>query len=155
MRLLPGAALMLVSLLAVSGLLGSCAGTGVVSIESIHKKLDLFRSEIKKDRNAILTIKSRRVSRTGFYYIINSKGKVVFHPRPLLVGADFSRFYFVTEMLKKKEGCYSVNRGNSDQLMIFKPISNDEIICLSIPASEVSEPNLVCERFVNKNKQSE
>jgi len=152
MRLFPIAALLLVSLLAVSGLLGSCAGAGVVSIESIQKKLDLFSSEIQKDRNTILTIKKRRVSQTGFYYIINSEGKVVFHPRPLLVGADFSRFYFVAEMLKKREGCYSVNRGSSDQLMIFKPISSDEILCLSIPAHEVASQNLACERLTKKNK---
>ncbi len=145
-------ALVVAVLLAVSGLFGSCAGTGVVSIESIHKKLDLFCSEIQKDRNAILTIKNRRVSRTGFYYIINSEGKVVFHPRPLLIGADFSRFYFIAEMLKKKEGCYSVSKGSSEQLMIFKPVSSDEILCLSIPAHEVGTQNLACESLINKNK---
>ena len=145
-----GTSLKLFFLLTAFTLLFSCAGSSVVTLDSLNKKIVTFRAEIQKDRNAMVTIKNRKVARTGFYYIVNSGGKVVFHPRTLLIGADFSRFYFIKAMLKKREGCFSVPRGKNEQLMIFKPLNDDEIICLSIPASEVADQSLSCERVKNQ-----
>ncbi len=131
-------------------LAGACSVTGPVTVASIQKDVENFRSDIAKDRNAILSIKTRRVAKSGFYYIINGDGKIVFHPRPLLVGADFSRFLFVKEILKKREGCFFHSMGEVSQLMIFRQLNSDEILCLSIPSEEVHEENLTCENLLKK-----
>lgn len=127
-----------------------CMGTGPVTVASIQKDVESFRGEIEKDRNAILSVRHRRVARSGFYYIINSEGKIVFHPRPVLVGADFSRFYFVKEILKKREGCFFYSMGEISQLMIFRSLNSDEILCLSIPADEVHGDDLSCDNLLKK-----
>ncbi len=132
---------------------GACVGTGTVTVSSIQRDIEAFRSDIARDRNAILSIKTRRVARNGFYYILNGEGKIVFHPRPLLVGADFSRYFFVSEILKKREGCFYYSMGEVSQLMIFRPLNGDEILCLSIPAEEVGGSNLSCENLVQKQSK--
>ncbi|MFC1669794.1 hypothetical protein ACFL20_05325 [Spirochaetota bacterium] len=115
----------------------SCAGRSITDPLVISNDLNAVKKSINNDRNYILKIKNMRQGKSGFYYILDNDGKVIYHPHALLVGRSFKKFWFVKGILKNKSGCYRYVLGNREHLIFFDKLNKREIICLSIPSAEV------------------
>jgi len=123
-----------------------CSGITVVDENRINKDFNSMLEAVKKDRKNVYSIKDRRVGKTGFYYIINRNGLVVFHPQAVLIGSDFKRYWFIDEILEAGSGCISYSIGNMNQMVFFKPINKSEILCLSIDRNEIVGAPVNCSR---------
>ncbi len=47
---------------------------------------------------------SQTIGKTGYIYCIDSSGIAVEHPRPAVVGVNYSEFQFIREQIRRKEG---------------------------------------------------
>ncbi len=47
---------------------------------------------------------SQTIGKTGYIYCLDSSGLAVEHPRPAVVGVNFSAFPFIQEQIRRKEG---------------------------------------------------
>ncbi|NOX33228.1 MAG: response regulator [Deltaproteobacteria bacterium] len=101
-----------------------------------------YRSGLLSKAEAIKTIEeiflSQSVGISGYIYCINSKGIVTFHPNKKLIGSDVSKFSFVKQQMKIKDGYLEYNWKNSDEtkkrpkalyMVYYKPL--DWIISVS------------------------
>ncbi len=62
----------------------------------------LSLQQTKKNAEQILL--SQSIGRTGYIYVLNSKGKVIVHPKKELLGEDMTRFDFIRQQLRNKTG---------------------------------------------------
>ena len=86
------------------------------------------------------SLRDRRVGKTGFYYVLDSDGRVVFHPRPALIGTSFSKTWFINQLLTEKSGCLTYTLGNRTHYLFFLPLNDSEILCLSIVSEDFPQP---------------
>ena len=75
----------------------SCAGRTIVDPLIISDELNLVKKNINDNRNYLYKIKTKRVGKSGFYYILDNNGKVIFHPQALLIGRSFKDFWFANK----------------------------------------------------------
>ncbi len=47
---------------------------------------------------------SQRIGKTGYFYVLNSKGILTIHPKAALVGTDVNSFEFIKDQIVKKTG---------------------------------------------------
>lgn len=62
----------------------------------------LSEAEAKREAGALLL--SQRIGTTGYMACVDSRGVMVLHPEPSLIGDDISGHGFVREMIARKEG---------------------------------------------------
>ncbi|MBP7737256.1 MAG: Cache 3/Cache 2 fusion domain-containing protein [Spirochaetes bacterium] len=131
---------LLVILMALS--LG-CAASRVITSEGIRNEMAAISREIDSNRSAMNALRERRVGKTGFYYVLDSDGRVVFHPRLVLIGSSFSKVWFVNQLLEEKSGCFTYVLGNRKHYLFYTPINDFEILCLSIISDDIP-PGVDC-----------
>jgi len=136
-------------LLIVLAIIPSCAGSSVVDTPAIYKNYDSVIASLKKDRRNYYELRTKRVGVSGYYYIIDRDGLVVFHPRTVLIGADLKGYWFISQVLESGSGCFHYKLGNINHLVFFRPINVNETLCLSIPSAEVADFTGNC-RFIEK-----
>jgi len=128
-------------ILAGSGMmLTGCATSKPVTSDSIKTEMAAIIRDITADRTVMNSLRERRVGKTGFYYILDADARVIFHPRQALIGTSFSKTWFVTQMLTRKNGCLTYTLGNRIHFLFFSPINDSEILCLSIVSEDLPRP---------------
>lgn len=133
-----------VNLLVVLVMLSTgCATIAAISSDSIRNDMTVISREIDSNRSSMNTLRDRRVGKTGFYYVLDSDGRVVFHPRPALIGSSFSKVWFVNQLLEEKSGCITYILGNRKHYLFYKPINDFEILCFSITSDDLP-PGVEC-----------
>ncbi|PKL39541.1 MAG: hypothetical protein CVV44_04775 [Spirochaetae bacterium HGW-Spirochaetae-1] len=137
-------------LLTVFAIIPSCAGTSVVDTPTIYKNYDSVIASLKKDRRNYYELRTKRVGVSGYYYIIDREGLVVFHPRAVLIGADLKGYWFISQVLESGSGCFHYKMGTISHLVFFRPINDNETLCLAIPSAEVIDFTGNC-RFIEKS----
>ena len=123
----------------------SCSSTTVITGSTLVKDMNGIKARLESDINYAYELKDHRVGKTGYYYILSRSGVVVFHPRAVLIGSRMNNLGFVREVLQKESGCLSYGIEDKRLLIFFTPIGGENILCLSIPESEVAEQVEVCE----------
>ncbi len=119
-------------------LLAGCAGMQRYSTSRLTSNLARVKSRIELDRKYMFRLKDRRIGRSGFYYILDRNGTIVFHPQSFLIGNSFKRYWFVEKILQRRRGCLRYSLGKKGHVVFFEPLGEDEILCLAILAEEVS-----------------
>ncbi len=130
--------------LAVS--LAACATPGKISGEAIRRDMDIVAEKAGNDASWLQALRSRKIAGSGYYYIIDRNGVVVFHPKGPLVGSNMNNFWFIRQVLRKEKGCFAYTMGKAGQvhLVVFRPLGETAILCLSIPAVEVADYAAFC-----------
>ena len=115
----------------------SCTSSSVVKGTSLAGSIEKEAASLNKNMKHVYQLKSKRVAVSGFYYIISRNGRVVFHPQAVLIGADMSNMSFVAAVLQQGNGCIEYTVDGKVFIIFSRLISNDNILCLSIPKEEV------------------
>ncbi|MCP4721474.1 MAG: response regulator, partial [Desulfobacteraceae bacterium] len=121
-----------------------------------EKNFDLAEYYYSKHRSGLLTRKqaiktieeiflNQPVGISGYIYCLNSKGKVIIHPNDKVKGSNLSKFDFIKQQLKTKEGYLEYDWKNPGEvqkrpkalyMVYFKPL--DWIISVSSYRNEFS-----------------
>jgi methyl-accepting chemotaxis protein len=91
--------------------------------------------------HVINTLSKVKVGKTGYIFIIDSKGNMIEHPDKKLIGKNVSKFWFVKKMIKEKNGTinYTFKEEKSvTAFSYFKPL--DYIISTKAVEADFSKP---------------
>ena len=140
------------ALLASAALWGlGCASTGKTDGTALEEEFASVRQAVIKDSRAIEELHRSEVApETGYYYILNRQGRIIHHPNKILVGANFSTYPFIKEIIARGAGCLHHGAGEASLLMIFRPLGNGEILCLSVNTREVKSLTMKCDALVDE-----
>jgi hypothetical protein len=127
-----------------------CATTGPVTAARIRAEMSSIKNDIAANRSSMNMLKDRRVGKTGFYYIMDAEGTVVFHPRPALIGNSFRDHWFVKQILTEKAGCLTYQLGNRTHVIFYEQLNDEETLCLSIVSDDFSQLPVDCRPAVPK-----
>ena len=116
-----------------------CATFSPASIDAIHADMESVARGISVDRSYMYTLGNRRIGKTGYYYVLDTDGRVVFHPRSALIGTSFSKVLFIDQLLGEKSGCLTYTLGNRKHYLFFMHIDDSEILCLSIVSEDLPQ----------------
>ena len=124
----------------------SCASVKPVSSDTIQRDLGFTAKRISENRVAAYSLRDARVGMTGYYYIVDIEGFVVFHPVAVIIGKKFLEDPYIKMILEKKNGCLReyIKDKEREYLVFFRAIDEREILCLSIPSDEVTGPREEC-----------
>ena len=117
-------------------LITGCASPSVIGSEKIFSDLKSARKTIAQDKKNIHELAEKKAGKTGFYYIIDRDGVVVYHPVAVLMGSNFKRYNFLDSVLKSRSGCFQYTFGNIRHLIFFDSLNDNDILCLTIPREE-------------------
>ncbi len=90
--------------------------------------------------------KSVKVGKTGYFYMIDRKGKMLFHPKVELIGTDFSKFPFAKEIINKadangRDAFMDYTYEHNYKIVKWKYIKEfDCIVVANAPVKEFLEP---------------
>jgi Cache 3/Cache 2 fusion domain len=117
----------------------SCTTTMVVTPSSIRNDMAAIKRDINSNRSAMNGLKNKRVGSTGFYYIVDNDGKVVFHPREALIGTSFKNHWFIDKIINDRSGCLTYQLGNRTHVVYFEQLDDSDILCLSIVSDDIRQ----------------
>ncbi|MGA1847420.1 methyl-accepting chemotaxis protein [Deferribacter abyssi] len=82
-------------------------------MEVANKVQDDILEDVKK------SVKTLKIGKTGYYYIMNSKGVLVVHPSKKYEGKNISKYDFVKEMIKNKNGVIHYKWEGKDKIVAY------------------------------------
>jgi hypothetical protein len=118
----------------------ACATTGPVTADRIRADMASIKNDIEANRGAMSRLKDRRVGKTGFYYIVDTDGRVLAHPQQALVGSSFRDHWFINTIIARGSGCLSYRLGNRTHMVYFDRLNDSELLCFSILADDLPQP---------------
>lgn len=118
----------------------ACASSGAVRESDARDELYEVRNRIVRDRDTMEELRGLHVGRTGFFYIMDRQGTIIFHPSPSVVGISFGRYDFAREIMEKGEGVLLYGREGLRFRVYYTLLNENEILCLSIPEDEIRKP---------------
>ncbi|MGA1847304.1 methyl-accepting chemotaxis protein [Deferribacter abyssi] len=86
-------------------------------LESWYKTYGKFDSSDIKQLSRKLT--SIKVGKTGYLYIMDSKGTMIIHPNDKLIGTDMTKYDFAKEMVRNREGVVKYD-WNGQKIVVYK-----------------------------------
>jgi hypothetical protein len=122
----------------------SCSSVGPVTSNRIRADIASIKKDIAAGKNITEQLKNKRIGKTGFYYIVDFEGTVVFHPQSALIGSSFKDDWFINKLTSDRNGCMVYRLGNRTHVVFFEQVSDSEILCFSILADDLSSPPLDC-----------
>lgn len=128
----------------------ACAFTTVVPKNAIDKRFDSIISNINRNHQNMYRLRKVHIGKSGYFYVIGTNGRIVYHPREVLIGMSFMKNPFVIKMIEKRTGCMEQDIKPEQRIIIFRPINDTLILCMSIDPSEVNARELGCEEFRRK-----
>jgi hypothetical protein len=137
----------IIKFLIVSALFLSCSSTLQITRKTINDDMIDALNIIKLSKVNYLRLGNKQIGKTGFYYIINTDGRVIFHPKLILVGKSFKGLWFIDPVLKGNEGCIKYNVSGNKNYLFYKKINSDEILCLSIMEEDITEDIQGCDEI--------
>ncbi len=124
--------------LAMCGLIViGCATVRPVTPDGIKSEMDSIKREIARDRSYMQKLKTMKVGATGFFYVVDTNGTVVFHPQSTLIGVSFKNNWFMQGVIAGKSGCLTYRLGLRMYVILYEPLNASEILCLSILAGDM------------------
>jgi len=101
------------------------ASSGSIYIDNYAKK---------SFENMVMT---QKIGKTGSYFVIDMKGKVLLHPDKKMAGRDLSKESYVKEMLKKKQGSVTYSLNGQRHLASYAYI--DPLNCILVGGAPAGE----------------
>lgn len=135
-------------------LICACAHLSVISKNTIDKKFDTIITNVNRNSQYIYRLKKMHIGSSGYFYVIGTNGRIVYHPKEALIGMSFMKNSFVKKMIEKRTGCTMQHIKPENRIIIFRPINTSLILCMSIDPSEVNDEELDCQEFKRKSPQA-
>lgn len=104
-----------------------------LTYESINKSLSQMADRINSSRSVILRLDKEGAP--GYYYIIDNRGRIIYHPEKSLIGKDFSRYAFVQKILDEKNGSFALETGGKDTSVFYRELKDGSVLCYTIDSS--------------------
>ncbi len=137
---MPERSLHILGFIAFVFLAGACATVSAVSADRIRSEMASIKEDITDNREHIVKLKDKRIGATGYFYIIDTDGSVVFHPQSALIGSSFKNNKFINRIIDEKNGCLANQLGNRIHMVFFEQLNDSEILCLSILSEDLRSP---------------
>jgi hypothetical protein len=128
----------IVIFLILSVIFAACSSSQKITRKTIDDDILNAMNMINNNKINYLRLGEKQIGKTGFYYIINSEGRVVFHPQLILIGKSFKGLWFIEPVLKVNDGCINYSVSGNRNYLFYKKINNDEILCFSIMQEEIA-----------------
>jgi hypothetical protein len=125
-------------------LLNGCVTAVPVTVDRIRSEMAEIKKNIAENRGSIEKLKDKRVGTTGYYYIVDTDGSVVFHPQSALIGSSFKNNRFISKIIEEKTGCLANQLGNRVHMVFYDQLNDSEILCLSILSDDLHAPPADC-----------
>ncbi|MGL5257776.1 MAG: cache domain-containing protein [Proteocatella sp.] len=90
-------------------------------VENIYSEFEsgkLTESEAKDKAWKILS--AQKIGLSGYTYVVNSKGIILYHPKAELIGADLSGYEFIKKQMDLKSGFITYDWKNPDETEVRK-----------------------------------
>ena len=129
----------------------SCTGMQITE-NNVRKELQQTAESIKKNKKSIYKLDSKTIGKKGYFYVIKNDGRISHHPKKGLINSDFSKYPFIQQILKEKNGCISFNADGTRRYIFFHEAGGDDILCLTIDMNEFSDPVYGCDSNVEGKK---
>lgn len=133
-RIRRSAAFIAVSFLLLSA---GCVSSRALTAEDLQKKIYTAGNALINDIRYADRLSSKRVGKTGFFYILDRDDTVRSHPVKALEGRSFSSYSFIKKMRQRGSGCIRFGIESGENLLFFRTLENGWIICLSVMAEEI------------------
>ena len=108
--------------------------SGQMTTANIKEALNKRAEKINSNREEILKLDSKGYP--GYYYILDNKGKILYHPKKSLINLDFSRYDFVKIILQEKNGAFTMTINNAETSVFYRELKDGSILCYSIDSSK-------------------
>ena len=92
-------------------------------------------------------LKNKRLGLSGYFYVIDHEGRIVYHPKEALIGMSFRDNPFVRRLILKRSGCIEQHIEGRRRVIIFRSIDQYRILCLSISSFEINLKDIDCEYY--------
>lgn len=132
----------------ILALTSGCGSEQIKTFDALEQKVSGTAAELSSGKN-LRKLETRNRSNSGYYYILNNNGTIIYHPEKGLTGSDFSRFGFVRKILKEQNGCIRSEAGTVSRIIIFREKGGDEILCYTIPDNEITGSER-CARYIEE-----
>jgi hypothetical protein len=91
-------------------------------------------------------VRDMRLGETGYYYIIDSAGTVILHPKKMLEGMKFQDNPMVRKIIREGKGCIRQNIEGQDRIIFYRTIKNGRVLCLTINSSDIEDRSrIICD----------
>lgn len=125
----------------------SCARDVLIRKHKIDSEFDRIIRGINRNSEFLSTLKNKRLGLSGYFYVIDYEGRIIYHPKEALIGMNFRDNPFVKKLLKRKSGCIEQHIEGRSRVIVFRVIDAYRILCLSIASFEIDLHNIECEDF--------
>ena len=124
-----------------------CCTTTILRRDELDNQFKSIIERLNRYPDRLAMLKNKKIGFSGYFYIIDSTGRVVYHPKEALIGMSFFNNPFVKSILYKRAGCVKGASGGEARVMIFRPLGSDRILCLSLSINEVDLSEFVCDDY--------
>lgn len=121
-----------------------CTGRRVIAFNDVKRKFEHTATRIKNDAGLRENAGSIRVGNSGYFYIIDSNGRIAAHPQKALVGFMFEDNPLVKKMRSGKRGCVLQRFDGASRMVLFATLDSGDIVCLSISPDEIDGGMFQC-----------
>ncbi len=115
-----------------------CISEQMHTLDAVEQRVSAVAEKLSSGKLKTAELDSINAESSGYYYIIDSRANLVYHPKKALIGSSFSRLGFVRKILEEKNGCIRSDAGGISRIIIFRKKSGDEILCYTVAESGVS-----------------
>ncbi len=124
-----------------------CAHRSPFHTETIFTKIDEVAASLSANRISHSALKDIKMGKSGYYYLMDHEGTVLYHPNPSIEGINFSGIPMVKSILEKKSGCFIHYFDGQEKIVIFRSAEPQGILCFTINVEEVQGAGNHCQRF--------
>lgn len=135
------------SLVSLFLIVSGCARDVLIRKHKIDSEFDRIIRGVNRNSEFLSTLKDRRLGLSGYFYVIDYEGRIIYHPKEALIGMNFRDNPFVKRLLQRKSGCIEQHIEGRSRVIVFRVIDAYRILCLSIASFEIDLPNIECEDF--------
>jgi hypothetical protein len=135
------------SLVSLFLMFSSCARDALIRKNKVDSEFDRIIRDIHRNSKYLSTLKNKRLGLSGYFYVIDYEGRIIYHPKEALIGMNFKDNPFVRRLLKKQSGCIEQHIEGRNRVIVFRVIDAYRILCLSIASFEIDLHNIECEDF--------
>lgn len=125
-------------------LFAACSVMSLRSSDLPGQRIEKAVSDLAAGRTDFYKLTQNGDSGPGSFYILDSEGVVLWHPSPVIIGKDFSKYDFVKRILQLKNGCIAYESGKGGSYVFFKEIEKGNILCLAVDENEYPSQSFDC-----------
>jgi hypothetical protein len=128
----------IVRLVFAAAFFSGCAAAEKIESAALLRDIDREAAALSANIEHAYKLRTKRVGKSGFYYLLERGGIVVFHPQAVLIGSNMSGMGFVQKILEQGNGCIAYGIDGKKIMLFFRLIDESNILCLSIPQDDVA-----------------